>query len=147
MRLILGCLHAARAGIPCTHRSLVGANIKSKVPAFKGIFTGSSLFLPLSTCFSTKSLSAPSEKLAIGVFLQSSFSSSLWSPILSWPSRYLKQHINCNKAQLLYLFTRTKLYLNPECFSTISLRCFNPGVHGLAATVTPLYLYFSPSSP
>merc|ERR1719204_764177 len=46
-----------------------------------------------------------------------------------------------------HLFTKTKLYRKPECFSTISFNSFKAGVHGLASIVTPLYLYLSPSSP
>ena len=96
-----------RSRVPDFNKIFTYKTVSRKGSTFEGILTGSTLFLLLWVCFSTKSLSAPREKLAIGVFLQSSFSSSLWSPILSCPSRYLKYQ---NKFNILACFQRTPVH-------------------------------------
>ena len=96
-----------RSRVPDFNKIFTYKSISRKGSIFERILTGPTLFLLLWVCFSTKSLSAPRDKLAIGVFLQSSFSSSLWSPILSCPSRYLEYQ---DKLNMLACFQRAPVH-------------------------------------
>ena len=96
-----------RSRVPDFNKIFTYKTVSRKGSIFERILTGSTLFLLLWVCFSTKSLSAPRDKLAIGVFLQSSFSSSLWSPILSCPSRYLEYQ---DKLNMLACFQRAPVH-------------------------------------
>ena len=92
VRFILGSLQVFLWGTPWYQNLLVGWFISSSNPFVSTSFSSWIFLVFLSPCRNIKSLSAPSVRLAIGDSRQSSFSSSLWNPILSFPSLYLDKN-------------------------------------------------------
>ena len=140
VKFILGSTHFFRCGSPWYQKELVGFFMSKSIPSLRMILTSSIPFFFLFWCLKIKSLSAPKVRLAMGTLGSSSFSSSLWSPILSFPS--------------LYLLTRTKLYLQtvslvqvcctrvphltPAMVSSVSLSPRRAGVQARAGILVPL---------
>lgn len=93
VKLTLGEITLFLTGRLWYQYTLVGKFIISKLPCSSSSFTGwiwhLEFLLRESLCRNTKSLQAPKDTEAIGLCGTSSFSSSLWSPMWSFPSLYL----------------------------------------------------------